>query len=312
MNTHRIIKNRAVHLTISLLAATLLAATGVSAETPRTGTLNANRVNLRQGPGLNETVVGMVFKEGTELEVAAQEGDWVKVNSESGSAWIHGRYLDIAEDESVPEKQAQASPTASEPIAQLSDNSRTDLTTTENRTENEGSDISQSGFGYKQALEKVMDLVFVYLDSLEKRKDIGPLEKQQKAIEFIRNVRWGPDNKYYFWINDLDGKMIMEPLYPQTEGTDTIKYQDLNNREIFVEFISKSLNKGQTFINHNSLGYDTNWNPRVSLVRLFEAWDWVVGTYVQLDDIEAYEEPAELQFIIPLAPITDELPASAS
>lgn len=297
---------------ICLLAVMLLASTGIAAESPRTGTLNANRVNLRQGPGLNEPVIGMVFKEGTVLEVVAQEGDWVKVNSESGSAWIHGRYLDIAEDESVPEKQAQASQKANEPIAQLTENSQAAPTATGIRTKNEDLDTSQAGFEYKQALGRVMDLVFVYLDSLEQRKDIDPLEKQQKAIEFIRNVRWGPDNKYYFWINDLEGKMIMEPLYPQTEGTNAIKYKDLNNREIFIEFISKSLDQGQTFINHNSLGYDTNWNPRVSLVRLFQAWDWIVGTYVELDDIEAYEEPAELQFIIPLAPIKDNRPASAS
>lgn len=171
---------------------------------------------------------------------------------------------------------------------------------------------SNPALGYKQALEKVMNLVFVYLDSLEKRNDINIAEKKQKAIDFIRNIRWGPENKYYFWINGLDGMMILEPLYPRTEGTNTIKYKDLNNREIFVEFISKSIKDGETFVDHNGLGYDTNENPKVSLVRLFEAWDWVVGTYVELDDIEAYEEPGELRFVIPLAPIDDQAPASAS
>ncbi|MBW1841737.1 MAG: cache domain-containing protein, partial [Deltaproteobacteria bacterium] len=306
----RVKENGAARLIVGFLAATLLAATGIAAETPassgplnraqnaskgtasntkipRTGILNARRVNIRQGPGLNERIVGMVFREGTKLEVVAQEGDWIEVNSERGSAWIHGRYLDMAEEKSATGKQAPASQTSGEQIAQQSENSQTDLAKTDNRTENEAPDAAQkSGFGYKQALEKVMDLVFVYLDSLDKRNDIGRLEKKQKAIEFIKNVMWGPDNKYYFWINDLDGVMIMEPLYPQTEGTNAIKYKDLNNREIFVEFISKSLNKEQAFINHNSLGYDTNWSPWVSLVSLFEAWDWIVGTYVELEDID--------------------------
>jgi hypothetical protein len=198
-------------------------------------------------------------------------------------------------------------------IAQSPAGSGAGGTQSDNPAGNEAIDPSQkAGFGYRQALERVMNLVFVYLDSLEKRTDIGPAEKKQKAVDFIRNVRWGPENKYYFWINDLDGKMILEPLYPRTEGTNVVKYKDLNSREIFVEFINSSLKNGQTFVDHNGLGYDANGGPRVSLVRLFGAWDWVVGTYVELDDIEAYEEPGELQFVIPLTPMDDQTPASSS
>ncbi|MFH2218498.1 MAG: cache domain-containing protein [Pseudomonadota bacterium] len=198
-------------------------------------------------------------------------------------------------------------------IAQSSGDSQAESAETDVQTEPDGTgDSGKSGFRYQQALERVMDLVFVYLDSLEKQKDIGTVEKKQKAVEFIRNVRWGPKNKYYFWINNLDGIMVLEPLYPRTEGTSVIKYKDLNNREIFVEFISNSLKDGQTFVNHNGLGYDVNSSPKVSLVRLFGAWDWIVGTYVELDDIEAYESPGELQLFIPVTPIEDQAPASAS
>jgi hypothetical protein len=54
----------------------------------------------------------------------------------------------------------------------------------------------------------------------------------------------------------------------------------------------------------------------VSFVRLFDPWGWVVGTSIDLDDIEDYKEPekVKLYFILPPIdeepPIDDEGPAS--
>ena len=135
----------------------------------------------------------------------------------------------------------------------------------------------------------------------KKREDFKLEEKKQMAIDFIRKTRWGPGNKNYFWINDLEGKMILEPLHPHIEGKNCIIFNDLNNKEIFVEYIRTSREKGQGFVDHHGLGYDDNKsNPRVSFVRLFETWGWVIGTSVDLDDIGAYKDPekVKLYFIL--------------
>ena len=144
-----------------------------------------------------------------------------------------------------------------------------------------------------------------------KREEIRLEEKKQMAIDFIRKTRWGPENKNYFWINDLEGKMILEPLYPHTEGKNCIILKDLNNKEIFDEFIRASREKGQGFVDHHGLGYDDNKsNPRVSFVRLFEHWGWVVGTSVDLDDIGAYKEPEKVKVYFLLPPIDEEPPSA--
>jgi hypothetical protein len=134
-------------------------------------------------------------------------------------------------------------------------------------------------------------------------------EIKRQAIKFIRHIRWGPDNRNYFWITDLDATMILEPLYPHTEGSNYIMARDLNNKEIFVEFIRNVHEKGQGFVDHHGLGYDNNKsNPRISLVKLFEVWGWVVGTGVELETVETYKEPEELKLHFLLPPIDEEFP----
>lgn len=148
-------------------------------------------------------------------------------------------------------------------------------------------------------------------DDIEQEKIITKRSEKIKrqAIKFIRHIRWGPDNRNYFWITDLDATMILEPLYPHTEGNNYIMARDLNNKEIFVEFIRNVREKRQGFVDHHGLGYDNNKsNPRISLVKLFEAWGWLVGTGVELEAVEAYEEPEKLKLHFLLPPIDEEFP----
>jgi hypothetical protein len=238
--------------------------TALATSFPRIGILNAPRVNIRQGPGLNEKIIGRIMQKGTVIKVLGHEGDWINVSFQGCLGWIYGKYLYIEWYANIDQ-------------------------------------------------EKVVPLE----KADERREDIRLEEKKQMAIDFIRKIRWGPDNKNYFWINDLEGKMILEPLYPHAEGKNCIIFKDLNNKEIFVEFIRTGREKGQGFVDHHGLGYDDNKsNPRISLVRLFELWGWVVGTGIDLYVVEAYEEPEEvvLYFLLPPIdeepPIDDEGPAS--
>ncbi len=164
----------------------------------------------------------------------------------------------------------------------------------------------------RKALQKLMDMLFVFLESIQKREDIGLEEKKLMAIDFIKNVRWGPDNQYYFWIFDLDGKMIMEPLYPDIDGENCIEYKDVNNKEIFVSFTNIITENGQGFVEHHGLGYNNEKSkPGITLVKSIEAWGWIIGTYGEFIGAEFYEEPVELKFLVPYpGHIEEEGPAS--
>ena len=254
---------KAIYIVLLFLEA-ISSDTALATSIPRVGILNAPGVNIRQGPGLNEKIIGRMLEKGTVVKVIGHEGDWINVSFQGCLGWIYSKYLYV-------EWYAN---------------------------------IEQQKFTPMQQADK-------------RREEIRLEEKKQMAIDFIRKTRWGPDNKNYFWINDLEGKMILEPLNPHAEGKNCINLKDLNNKEIFVEFIRASREKEQGFVDHHGLGYDDNKsNPSVSFVRLFETWGWVVGTSIDLDDIGAYKEPekVKLYFILPPIdeepPIDDEGPAS--
>ena len=153
---------------------------------------------------------------------------------------------------------------------------------------------------YRMTLKKAMDKLFSELESIRK-EGIGLEEKQQKAIEFIKVVRYGPEQKDYFWINDMQGKMIMDPYIPDLAGKDLSNFKDQNGKEIFAEFIKVCREKEQGFVDYLWPMYEGKKPaPKISLVRLFKPWGWIIGTGFYLDIIEAYEMPEVIRFYIPL------------
>ncbi len=112
---------------------------------------------------------------------------------------------------------------------------------------------------------------------------------QQEAIDRIRDMRYGPKNKDYFWISDMTPTMIVHPYRPELNGKDLSDFEEYNGRKVFVEFAEIVRKQGQ--------GYDVyrwQWkdNPnrvsrKLSYVHGFEPWNWIIGTGIYLDDVEA-------------------------
>lgn len=126
------IKKKVGHLLIGLFAVALLSAPVSSAESPPLineigtadtssrketsvagnpimGILNHPKVNIRQGPGLNEKIVGNILKKGTVIEILSREGDWIKVYFNNAPGWVYEEYIDIKEERAAREKE-EASP----------------------------------------------------------------------------------------------------------------------------------------------------------------------------------------------------------
>jgi len=259
--------------------------------TTQIGVLNADRVNIRQSPDLNAKIIGRIIREGIAVKVIEKEGDWIKIFFTDTQGWIYGEYLDIKEVNVVPQEKAKA------PVPRVKPTSEP---------------LSDRLVGYQKTLQRAIDLLFIFLNSVEERQDIGREEKEQIALEFIRNVRWGPENKNYFRIIDLKGNMILDPLFPGKEGQNYMSAREPNGKSIFVEFIQVGRENGQGFVKDPGGGDDPNQSkPMEALVKIFEPWEWIVITDLELDHVEAYEEPEDLQFNILLPPISDEAPSSS-
>ncbi|NQY93669.1 MAG: cache domain-containing protein [Campylobacteraceae bacterium] len=91
----------------------------------------------------------------------------------------------------------------------------------------------------------------------------------------------------YFWINDLDAKMIMHPLKPELSGKDLSKIQDPTGKYLFNEFVTLAKEKKEGLVEYdwNKPGY-TQAQHKFSYIKLFEPWGWIIGTGAYVDDIE--------------------------
>jgi PAS domain S-box-containing protein len=112
-------------------------------------------------------------------------------------------------------------------------------------------------------------------------------EAQKRAIAHIQFLRYGSERKDYFWVTDMHPRMIMHPYRTDLNGTDLSDFKDVRGSRLFVEFVKVARNKKEGFVEYYWQWKDNPERvaPKQSFVKLFEPWDWVVGTGIYLDDV---------------------------
>lgn len=111
---------------------------------------------------------------------------------------------------------------------------------------------------------------------------------QHSAMSEIEKLRYGDTGQNYFWIMDLQPKMVMHPYSREMIGTDLSQYQDSDGRYVFLEFIKVASASKDGFLSHT---WHTKYNDqkvvsKLSHVQEFAPWGWIVGTGVFLDDVQ--------------------------
>ena len=112
---------------------------------------------------------------------------------------------------------------------------------------------------------------------------------QALAVAQLRAQRFGTEGKDYFWINDLKPKMIMHPYRGDLEGKDVSGFADPKGKKLFLEVVDTVRKSGSGYVDYMWQWMDDPEHivPKVSFVRLFEPWGWVVGTGIYLEDAKA-------------------------
>ncbi len=159
----------------------------------------------------------------------------------------------------------------------------------------------------KERLRVHVQIAYNILEKLGGEVRQGKLEEAKakaQAMELIKCLRFGKDNGDYFWLNDM-GKpfatMIMHPTVPALDGKvlDAPKFNcALGKKEnLFSAFVQVCAQSGEGFVDYNwpkpTKDGLSSEQPKLSYVRLFPDWGWVIGTGIYIDDIEgevaAYE-----------------------
>lgn len=119
-------------------------------------------------------------------------------------------------------------------------------------------------------------------------------QAQAVAREALSRLRY--DKNEYFWINDMQPRMVMHPFKPELDGQDLSQFKDPNGFAMFVAFADKARREGQGFVNYQwpKPGLEKPVD-KISYVMGFEPWGWVVGSGIYVDDLRA-EVLHELRF----------------
>src|SRR5210317_1280836 len=124
----------------------------------------------------------------------------------------------------------------------------------------------------------------------DEQKGILSREQAQKqAIEQIKNLHYGQHMKDYFWINDMHPTMVIHPYRNDLDGKDLTDYKDPNGKRVFVEFVNIVKKNGSGYVEYMWQWKDdeTRIVPKISYVKGFTPWGWIIGTGIYIEDVKA-------------------------
>lgn len=111
-------------------------------------------------------------------------------------------------------------------------------------------------------------------------------DAQAQAIARVRALRYGPEGKDYFWINDMHPTMIMHPYRTELDGTDISDFKDQAGKALFVEMVRVVQEDGAGFVDYLWWWKDSERiEPKISYVKGFQPWGWVIGTGIYIEDV---------------------------
>ena len=151
----------------------------------------------------------------------------------------------------------------------------------------------------KNELKNVTNIIFNIIDSYYEKIENGIIpenEAKKQIINLINKSRYD-NGTGYFWINNTEypyPKMIVHPTMPQLNGN------ILDNKEfncaygkgvnLFTASVDTCRASGEGFVDYlwpkplnDRL---TSEQPKISYVKLFDKWDWIIGSGLYVDDIE--------------------------
>ncbi len=133
-------------------------------------------------------------------------------------------------------------------------------------------------------VKNLVELAHAAINKVHSRDDLSEDERKQEAMSIIKAMRYDTGN--YLWINDTGPTMVMHPIKPALDGKDLSGFKDPNGKKLFVEFVKVCQAKGEGLVDYYwpKPGKDEPV-AKVSYVKLFRPWGWIIGTGIYIDDV---------------------------
>lgn len=135
----------------------------------------------------------------------------------------------------------------------------------------------------------VVEVAYGVIDNYYQLSQSGAISEQEAkeaSIRAVKSLRYEEND--YFWINDMKPVMIMHPFKPELDGKDLSDMKDPAGKKLFMEMVAvvQSRNAGLVSYLWPKPGF-SNPVEKVSYVKGFKPWGWIIGSGIYLDDVDA-------------------------
>lgn len=174
--------------------------------------------------------------------------------------------------------------------------------------------INQKNIMINEKKLKVVSIIELSYSLVKKEYDnyknglISEEDAKKNALEAINILRYNNDN--YIWINDDTSpypKMIIHPISPDLNGKfmdyekfncasnlefgeNSVNSQSTNNMNLFKATLEITNKSKSGFIYYLWIKPDNKYPEKLfkklSYVKKFEQWGWILGTGIYIDDIQ--------------------------
>ncbi len=135
----------------------------------------------------------------------------------------------------------------------------------------------------------LVEAAYSTLEYYHKQSSSGAMDEaaaKKAALDQVAGMSY--EKEGYFWINDYGPKMVMHPVKPELNGKDLSGSRDPNGKRLFIAMVDVVKKDGAGFV-------DYLWPkpkhdepvPKISYVKGFEPWGWIIGSGIYIDDVEA-------------------------
>ena len=153
---------------------------------------------------------------------------------------------------------------------------------------------AERGRTVRQTVEVAGGVVARY-EQLAASGALPEAQAKREALEALRSLRY--DGQEYFFVLDMQTRLLMHPTSPKLEGQDVSSKADPNGMHLFTAMVDvvRSQGSGAVAYMWPKPGSDAPV-PKLSYVQGIPGWGWIVGSGVYMDSVDAVFWPRVWMF----------------
>lgn len=145
--------------------------------------------------------------------------------------------------------------------------------------------------GKREMIKELTNSAWSILSKYESDEKNGLITREEAQIiaaSRIEFLRYGEESKDYFWITDLRPYMIMHPYRTDLNGKDLSDFSDPHGKKLFMECVETVKESEHGYVDYMWQWKDDSLHivPKLSYVKIFEPWGWVIGTGIYIEDVK--------------------------